>query len=413
MEALSASLHKVKGLGIGNDYRQWNLLREDVSLPTAILLSENIEHNLHWMQTFIDKYRVKLAPHGKTTMSPKLFHKQLEHGAWAITLATVNQVQVAQAAGIHRVLMANQLVGKTNILIIRRLLDENPDFDFYCLVDSEENVQQLSQYFPSEKGRRLQVLLEIGVDQGRTGVRSEHDEQALVDSIEQQKHAIELAGVELYEGVLNNEQGVRAMLKRTVASLHRLATSNRLSRQPPILSGAGSSWYDIVAEEFAQISFPVDILLRPGCYVSHDLGVYHQSQIRILQQNTIAQEISAEGGLKPALQIWAYVQSIPETKRAIIAFGKRDAAFDAGFPLPILHYRFGWLEPKSIDEQQYTITKMMDQHAFLDCPIEHELHVGDMIGFNISHPCLTFDKWRNLLLVDRDYNVIDIIETQF
>jgi D-serine dehydratase len=47
------------------------------------------------MQQFIAAYNCKLAPHGKTTMVPKLFSRQLEAGAWGITLATPHQTQVA------------------------------------------------------------------------------------------------------------------------------------------------------------------------------------------------------------------------------------------------------------------------------------------------------------------------------
>jgi len=36
-----------------------------------------------------------------------------------------------------------------------------------------------------------------------------------------------------------------------------------------------------------------------------------------------------------------------------------------------------------------------------------------MIGFGISHPCLTFDKWRCLLLVDSRYQVVDVLQTFF
>ena len=50
-------------------------------------------------------------------------------------------------------------------------------------------------------------------------------------------------------------------------------------------------------------------------------------------------------GLQPALQVWAYVQSLPEPGRAIIALGKRDAAFDAGLPTPALRYRPGQAAP--------------------------------------------------------------------
>ena len=90
------------------------------------------------MQKFIDAYGVRLAPHGKTAMSPRLFKMQLDSGAWGITLATAHQTAVAYAHGVRRVLMANQLVGKENMGIVARLL-RDPEFEFYCLVDSAAN----------------------------------------------------------------------------------------------------------------------------------------------------------------------------------------------------------------------------------------------------------------------------------
>ena len=99
----------------------WNLLREDLSLPAAVLYQDKLQHNLGWMRQFIAAYGVKLAPHGKTTMAPRLFEMQLEAGAWGITLATAHQTQVAYAHGVRRVLMANQLIGKQNMAVIARL----------------------------------------------------------------------------------------------------------------------------------------------------------------------------------------------------------------------------------------------------------------------------------------------------
>lgn len=73
----------------------WNLLREEVSLPVAVLYESRVRHNLRWMQQFMEAYQVKLAPHGKTTMSPALFARQIEAGAWGITLATAPQTLAA------------------------------------------------------------------------------------------------------------------------------------------------------------------------------------------------------------------------------------------------------------------------------------------------------------------------------
>ena len=128
-------------------------------------IEDRLRHNLDWMQRFIAAYGVKLAPHGKTTMAPKLFEMQLKSGAWGITLATAQQTQVAYHHGVRRVLMANQLIGKENMAIIARLL-QDAAFEYYCLVDSAAQVDLLGEFF-SKHAQGLNVLLELGVP-GRT-----------------------------------------------------------------------------------------------------------------------------------------------------------------------------------------------------------------------------------------------------
>jgi D-serine dehydratase len=185
-----------------------------------------------------------------------------------------------------------------------------------------------------------------------------------------------------------------------------------LQRTPALLSGAGSAWYDVVAEVFAAAGFgdSVEIVLRPGCYVTHDVGAYREAQTKILERNPIARKMNA--GLVPALQVWAYVQSIPEEDRAIIGMGKRDAAFDAGLPAPAQHFRPGDNAPRPAPSH-WAVTKMMDQHAYMQINALDDLRVGDMVAFDISHPCLTFDKWRLLPILNADYQVVDLVQTFF
>jgi len=388
----------------------WNLLREDLSLPSAVLYEEKLQHNLEWMQQFITAYGLKLAPHGKTTMAPKLFARQLKAGAWGITLATAHQTQVAYAHGVRRVLMANQLVGKANMATIARLIND-PSFEYFCLVDSAAQVEQLGAYF-SQCGQRLNVLLELGVVGGRTGVRDGDQLQAVLASLSRWNASIALSGVEVYEGVLEEEESIRTYLQHAVAVTQRLLAEGRFQHSPVLLSGAGSAWYDVVAEVFSAARFGdrVETVLRPGCYLTHDIGAYQKAQTRILQHNPIARSMAS--GLLPALQVWAYVQSVPETTRAIISLGKRDAAFDAAFPAPALHFRLGNATPK-LASAHWTVTKMMDQHTYLQIGTDDDLRVGDMIGFDISHPCLTFDKWRALPVLNSQYQVIDVVQTFF
>jgi D-serine dehydratase len=388
----------------------WNLLCEDLSLPAAVLYEEKLRHNLNWMQQFISAYGVRLAPHGKTTMAPKLFQMQLETGAWGITVATAHQTLVAYEHGVRRVLMANQLIGKENMAIISRLLRDS-SFEYYCLVDSAAQVDLLGSFY-AERGQHLRVLLELGVAGGRTGVRNEVQLQSVLDALSRWSGTIDLSGIEIYEGVLDEEGAIRDFLQHAVAVTRKLAAENRFQRSPILLSGAGSAWYDVVADVFSAANFgdAVEIVLRPGCYLTHDIGVYREAQAKIQRRNPIAQEMSS--GLLPALQVWAYVQSVPEAEKAIIAMGKRDAAFDAGLPTPELHFRPGDASPKPAPAH-WVVTKMMDQHAYMQIAAKDDLRVGDMIGFDISHPCLTFDKWRSLVVLNAEYEVVDLVKTYF
>jgi D-serine dehydratase len=423
-----------KGIGAlrpGATVPGWNLLAEDVSLPAAVLFEPHMAHNLQWMQRFVDAYGFRLAPHGKTTMAPALFRRQLAAGAWGITVATAQQALVAFRHGVPRVLMANLLVGRRNLEIVAEALgegrvglaegggtssrdgsDPSAGRSFYCLVDSAAAVEHLGHFFRN-RSLAVDVLLELGPPNGRTGARDRGQEEAVLHALETWQDAVRLAGVEVYEGVLAEEADVRELLRRAVALCERLIADPRAGDRRPILSGAGSRWYDVVAEEFSHLlgREAVDVVLRPGCYLTHDVGDYRKAQERILASNPVAQGLA--GGLVPALQVWGYVLSVPEPRRAILGLGKRDAAFDSGFPTPAVRFRPGVDEQPAAVPAHWKVTRMMDQHAFVEIAPEDDLRVGDMVGCDISHPCLTFDKWRQIVVVDADFRVVEVVQTFF
>jgi len=399
----TATIHTVSELG-------WNLLDGQVSMPAAVLCDSALHQNLAWMRRFVAEYGVELAPHGKTTMSPELFAMQMEGGAWGISLATAPQVLDAYQGGVRRVLLVNQLVDPANMAIIADLLGD-PDFEFCCLVDSVANVEALGAFFEARR-LTLRVLLEIGVQGGRAGVRDGEQAREVTAAVGRWPRSLVLAGVEVYEGVVPDEAGVRALLRRTVGQFKALRAAGALAGPRAILSGAGSAWYDVVAEEFAEVATEPDVqvLLRPGCYLTHDAGAYRQADARIRANNPVARRLAE--GLQPALKLWACVQSRPEPGRAIVGLGKRDAAFDAGLPLPVLHHRPGNAAPHPAPPH-WRLCSIMDQHAFLELQDVDDLQVGDLLCFDICHPCLTFDRWRHLLRVDDTWRVTGAVRTYF
>lgn len=401
--------------GVGDAARApWNVLAGDVPFPAAVLSESRIAHNLGWMRAFIETYGLHLAPHGKTTMAPRLFQRQIEAGAWGITVATSQQARVAAAHGIQRILIANQVVGEANIAAILDLLAD-PAQQVLCIVDSPEGVAMLGQACRA-RGVALDVLIELAPEPDqpgyRTGVRDEAGLAKVLAALEEWPGVLRVAGVEFYEGVLPEEGEIRRFVRRAVAITERLLAEGRFA-ETPILSGAGSAWYDVVAEETAALAKTgrAQIVLRPGCYISHDDGLYRIAQEQILKRNPVAPSFGE--ALQPALRIWAVVQSLPDPARAVVAMGKRDVAFDAGMPRPATLFRKGRDEKPVAAPAHWEVTGMMDQHAYLSIAPGDEIAVGDIIAFDISHPCLTFDKWRKLLVVDDDYRCIEVIDTFF
>jgi len=120
-------------------------------------------------------------------------------------------------------------------------------------------------------------------------------------------------------------------------------------------------------------------------------------------------------GLEPAFEVWAYVQSRPESTKAILTMGKRDVSYDVDLPMPLKWFRPGAGGSNAVRAVMpgHVVTGLNDQHCHMKVPEDSPLAVGDMVGFGISHPCTTFDKWQVVPLVDDDYTVVSAIKTFF
>lgn len=401
-----------KGLG---DWQQfsagWSLLAGDICLPVATLNWPVVQRNLAWMATFAGQQQALLAPHGKTAMTPALFQAQQAAGAWGCTVATVPQLQVAVAAGMRRVLLANPLVGRAEQRQVAKLLQQG--LEFYCLIDDAAQLPGLQQVM-AEAGVTLQLLLELGVPGGRCGVRGAAAALDLAQRIKAYP-ALQLCGVEFYEGVVKGgEAALKQFIRDGYATAAQLQQAGLLQANAAglyLVSGAGSAYYDVVADEFQQSDLQKQgfaLVLRPGCYALHDSGIYQQAQQQVLARSP--QACLIPGALEDALLVWAYVLSRPEPDLVVVGLGKRDAAFDAGLPQPALWFQTSMAAPAPFTAEPL---KIMDQHLLLRVAATTTLAVGDMLAFRTSHPCLTLDKWRQLAVLDDDFMVRRVLATQF
>ncbi|MDA7416446.1 alanine racemase [Xenophilus arseniciresistens] len=406
----------------------WNVLADDLPFPVALLKRDALAHNIAWMAQRTRAWGVALAPHGKTTMSPQLFAQQLAAGAWGISFGNVFQLAVGVAAGVRRAIIPNQVMGAGDLHAIQMLLQAHADLRVLFLIDSVQQLALIEAWAAAQPSAQLlrpfELLLEIGFNGGRTGCRDEQQALAVARAV-RASSAAQLAGIECYEGLWAkgessaDSQWVNTLMDRVDAVARQCVEESLFAHEEVIVSAGGSAVFDLVAARLNPVlgrpgQVRVTGVLRSGCYVTHDHGTYTQMMA------AMAPRLGCDcaDALRPALEVWALVQSCPEPGLAIVGAGKRDLSFDMGLPTPIARAAPGALQPQAVPAGWH-ITGLNDQHAYLrwdaaDPALNAQAPVvGERIGLGISHPCTTFDKWRWMPVVDEDYGVCEAISTHF
>ena len=392
----------------------WNLFDGRFLLPTMVLHEAALDHNIALIADYCRTNGISLAPHGKTTMSPAIFERQLAAGAWAMTVATSWQARVAAKVGVPRIMLANQVTDAGGIdWLATTLRDGAPDV--YCWVDSVAGVDLLDARLGGLEDR-LPVLIEVGLPGGRGGVRALSVALEVAARV-RASSALRLAGVAWFEGVVEGpDQPARDAAVRRLMSLARevvVAIDPGMvadGARELILTGGGSQYLDIVVEGLTAplgTRLPVRGVLRSGGTVSHDDGGYDLV--------SPFGSVRADGGpqLRPALEVWAPVLSMPDPGRAIIGAGRRDLPHDGAPPVVrAVRHPTGAIRPMG-PRPWLRVTKLNDQHAYLEFDAGQELAVGDLVALGVRHPCMAFDRWRFVPVVDAAYDVVDVFETIF
>lgn len=438
--------------------------RSRFATPLLTLDRGALTHNTATMFGWLRDERLQLAPHGKTTMSPRLWTELADAGAWGLTLATAWQAQVARSAGVRRIMIANAEVDPVGLRWLSRELDLHDDAEIICWADSVRTIEAMEGILASAGARRrVPVIAEIGAPGGRTGARSVGAGLEIARRIHD-SDALELAGVGGYEGSIAHDRSSESVARidaylDSIADLHRAAHAGSLYREAdvrgdgtgaggaaqdaghdavrdsgrdaahdavrdsghdavhdsarPIITAGGSAYFDRVAARLGSLRDEADIVLRSGAFQIHDDGFYAG--------------VSPMGSLvgsqpfRSAMHAWVRVVSHPEPGLVLIDAGRRDLPFDEGLPIPQRVVGVTSEESRRILEGSH-VSALNDQHGFLQLPrgvpaAEETLPVGTVIRLGLSHPCTAFDKWRLIPILDDadadDPTIIDAVETIF
>lgn len=402
--------NKALPLGLSSASKEELLARrlEVRDLPTPLLVLDEhvLSRNIAWMASWVADRDIELMPHGKTTMAPELWDRQLEAGATGMTVANSFQLKVARDHGVLDVMVANEVVDPAAIVWMAEDVNRRGG-NVWFWVDSKAGVE-IAESALARTNLTMDVLVELGHPGGRTGVRST-EEAIRLGKLVADSESLRLAGIAGYEGAVAKGRSSEALRKarhyiqtilEVFAILNPLMEADR-----PLVTAGGSAMPDVVGEIFSQHTrnYPqVRFVLRSGAYVTHDEGVYRQMS-------------PFEGaGLRAAARGLSRVMSTPEPGLALADGGRRDFPYDQGYPTPLAVLR----ADGALGSLTGEVIGLDDQHLFVWTDSGNELRPGDVVVLGLSHPCTMFDKWTSVPVLSSIYeldqaHLVDFIDTYF
>ncbi|MDR9771991.1 alanine racemase [Rhizobium hidalgonense] len=399
----------------------WRPYDGRMGLPLISLDRQAFTGNVELMMAYVKSHGAEIAPHAKTPMSTALAEALLAAGAWGTTVADIRQAAVLLKAGQRRLILANEIGGIAAARRLAALLGHYPDAELHVFVDSTVLVEALRSAWQERADLPpLGLLLEFGA--GRAGLRGAEAAATILDAIlAVETPAFQLTGIAAYEGAAATANAEETMLR--IEALMAMTSDflptirARIGKARPLLVSAGGSvFFDVVVARLSA-AVAVDpasrLVLRSGAIFFHDHGVYERGLAGLDARGGLRvgdKMVSAAGGFRPALRVWAEVLSRPEPKLAISGMGMRDVAMDQGLPRPLALYRNGaYLGNLESAE----VFRLNDQHAFLAIAEDSDVSIGDVIEFGISHPCTCLDRHAILYGLDPDHSVTAAYLTSF
>src|SRR5699024_10546103 len=155
-------------------------------------------------------------------------------------------------------------------------------FEFTCWVDSISGAKTMEAALQrAHAPRKLNVLIELGIFEGRSGIRGLGPARELAEYLAKSSW-LRLAGVSGYEGVVGSHRtpdivaSVQDFLNQQVELHHNFA--DLYDDGPLTVTAGGSAFFDLVAEAYAQgrAGAPANTswVIRSGAYLTHDEGHY-------------------------------------------------------------------------------------------------------------------------------------------
>jgi D-serine deaminase-like pyridoxal phosphate-dependent protein len=218
---------------------------DQITTPALLLDLELFEANLQKLSHHCRNVGCRFRPHAKTHKSPWIARRQLESGAAGVSVATVAEAELMVHAGIRNVLLTSPIVqpGK-----IRRMIELAKSDEGLLLAVSSLRQAELLEQMASAAGIDVNVLVDIDVGDGRTGIEPGEPALRLAEKLDAMPR-LKVKGIQAYSGTSSHVVGF-ADRKRTSLELMAKAAETRelferAGIEATIVSGGSTGTYNI------------------------------------------------------------------------------------------------------------------------------------------------------------------------
>lgn len=332
---------------------------EDTSLipsPSLLVYPERVDANIESLLKVAGSHN-RLRPHIKTHKMPNVIQMHLDKGITRFKCATLAEAETLASTGAKEVLLAYQPVGP-NIQRIAALASHYPSVQFAVVADTESIIRALDVVCRSA-GTKIEILLDLDVGMGRTGIAPGTAAEALYHLIDLLKH-VQAGGLHVYDGqVRDSDFEARKFHSDTgfQAALTMKQSLERVRLRVPRIVAGGSPTFSVHA-------LRDEVELSPGTYVFWDGG--YQTAFPDLP-------------FRPAALVFTRVISKPAKNRICLDLGHKAIASEN----PISN------RVRILGHENFRFVGHSEEHLVVETPEPTYLDVGDGLYGLPWHICPT------------------------
>jgi D-serine deaminase-like pyridoxal phosphate-dependent protein len=353
-----------------------------IPTPAATVDLDALERNIAKMAARAKAAGLALRPHAKSNKTPAIGKRQLAAGASGVCCAKLSEAEILTAAGVGPILLTSPIAGALNATRAARLALIAPGFT--VVLDHPNGATELG-VAARTAGAKLDVLIDIDVGLGRTGVAD--TEQALdVARAVAAQPALTLIGVQAYGGHWQHMTGANeraaAVADGMVLLNERIAALRAMGADIRLITGGGTGTFEADAAQGVLNE------IQAGSYVFMD------------REYRDALGADPDGAFEQSLFIQAQVISANAKAWVTVDAGLKAFATDGPAPEPVGD-KFGACRFRYFG----------DEHGLLMRPPGQAVERGERIDFVPPHCDPTVDRYDVLHFVRGDV-LVDMVRVE-